>query len=96
MVFHSVAGQQHNPLSKYPIFQSNDIEEAHDLISQNFSPHSLNILSGQKSLTTQYDGLFFNKMALLCGTYGADVLVNLMWFLPRPTIGCNYVREAVV
>jgi AraC-like DNA-binding protein len=76
MVVDNRAGCRINPLSQFPIFSSSDIEEAHDLIAQNFSRHSLNIETSQKNWTTQYDGLFLKNTALLCSTYGADVRVN--------------------
>ncbi|NIB40876.1 AraC family transcriptional regulator [Pseudomaricurvus alkylphenolicus] len=65
-----------NPLSKFPLFQSSDIEEAEDLVSRNFSRHSMDIVASGHDMATQYDGLFFNEMALICGCYGADVKVN--------------------
>ncbi len=81
-----------NPLEQFPIFQSSDIEEAHDLIAKNFSRHSLSILSAQQSLETRYDGLFFNDMALFCGTYGADVIINpesSQYFFTQTTLTGN-------
>ena len=76
MAINSQAAVGGNPLEKFPIFQSSDIEEAHDLIAQNFSRHSLSVMSARQSLATRYDGLFLKDMALLCGTYGADVKIN--------------------
>ena len=76
MAFLSSAEVSSHPLQQFPIFQSSDIEEAHDLIAKNFSRHSLQILSSKQNLSSRYDGLFFNNMGLMCGTYGADVRIN--------------------
>jgi len=76
MAFLSSAKVSNNPLQEFPIFQSSDIEEAHDLIAQNFSRHSLSILSSRQALSSRYDGLFFNNIGLMCGTYGAEVKIN--------------------
>lgn len=81
-----------NPLSRFPLFESCDIEEAQDLISRNFSRHSLDIVARSQHLKTRYDGLFFNGMGLLCSAYGADVKVNPesdRYFFTQTTLSGN-------
>lgn len=76
MAFLQSAEVSSHPLQQFPIFQSSDIDEAQDLIARNFSRHSLSVLSHQQALSSRYDGLFFNNIGLMCGTYGADVKIN--------------------
>lgn len=76
MVSYEKTGHKQNPLSRHPLLKSSDIEETREFISRNFSPHSLEVLSEDKSLRTQIDGVFFNNTALFSGVYSADIRVN--------------------
>ena len=85
-------GNNKNPLNQYPIFESSDIEEAHDLIAKNFGPHSLSIMSCRQKMSTQYNGIFFSNGALLFNTYGADVQINPesnKYFFTQTTLAGN-------
>lgn len=65
-----------SPLSQFPIFKSDDIEEAQELIARNFSRHQLKIVSNKSGLNTCYDGVFLNGVGLLYNHCGAELAIT--------------------
>jgi len=64
-----------NPLAKFSLFRSNDIDDAHLKIAKSVSPHRVGILGNAESLDVNFTGVHINSMPLVGVYYGAKVEV---------------------
>lgn len=64
------------PLNHFPLFKSNNIEEAHQLIARHVKPHAIEVAGPESALNVQFDGLTLGSVSLFHVFYGAKVNVN--------------------
>ncbi len=63
------------PLSKFPLFRSSNIDEAHKLIAQHVTPHAIHVIDNESDLTVHFDGLNLDGISIFHVFYGAGVHV---------------------
>lgn len=64
------------PLSQFPLFRSQDIDEAHHLVARHVKPHRIQVVDHEASLDVNFSGVALDGVALFHVFYGADVAVN--------------------
>jgi len=65
-----------HPLEQHRLFRSRDIDEAHQKIAKNVSPHRVNVLSNKELLDVNFKGIRLDQMMLVQVYYGAPVEVQ--------------------
>jgi AraC-like DNA-binding protein len=64
------------PLSQFPLFRSQDIDEAHQLVARHVKPHRIHVVDHEASLDVDFQGVALDGVALFHVFYGASVEVN--------------------
>lgn len=64
-----------NPLAKFNLFRTNDIDDAHLKIADSVSPHSVGVVGSGRSLDVNFTGLHVDDMPMVGVHYGAEVEV---------------------
>jgi AraC-like DNA-binding protein len=65
-----------NPLAKFSLFRTSDIDDGHLKIANSVSPHKVCIVNDQRLLDINFTGLHINTMPLVGVYYGAEVEVS--------------------
>jgi hypothetical protein len=61
------------PLSQFPLFRSQDIDEAHQLVARHVKPHRIHVVDHEASLDVDFQGVALDGVALFHVFYGASV-----------------------
>jgi AraC-like DNA-binding protein len=64
------------PLTQFPIFSSQDLDESRETVADIFCPHQIKLNSHTSSFSTQINEATFGNSALVYISYGAAVTIN--------------------
>jgi len=78
-----------NPLAKFSLFRTSDIDKGHLQIAESVSPHKIGVVSERDLLDINFTGLHINEMPLVGVHYGAEVEV-------RPELSDYYFTQTTL
>lgn len=93
----TLPGERTPPLRQYPMFRSSDLDDAHERIAKNISPHHIHVMGDSDQLDVNFCGVHLEDITLLKVGYGAKVEVSPeseeYYFLQTTIEGCGEVIQ---